>query len=363
MNEMILLGAGASVEAGILPSKKITPELYKGLMTEDKTVLLFLARGMMNHRVRMWAASRFNIPTMRDSQDIYEAWDMKDEPFYPDVDIEELYSAVELLAEGDKIQHSAFLQWDEMTKAITGWPHAFENLAKLMRREVARMMVITDPKRVDYLSPILDLSRQQPGVTVANLNWDNAIELLASEGNVVVDSGLNGWCETGSFQKQDLGITLLKLHGSCSWAYSNERGVMVHEVVQEIDPQALESRETRPAVIFGLRNKLTAAGPFMDMLRAFKDNLSSADRLTIIGYSFRDEHVNVHIAGWLNQHPESRIVVIDPDFDTSKQDFVVALRKGLPAGRIKRFPQRLEAGDQKPTRDGLKEWLDHINAT
>jgi len=295
---------------------------------------------------------------------------MQDEPFHPDVDIEELYSAVELLAEGDKIQHAAFLEWDEMVKAITLWPHAFNDLAQLMRREVARMMVITDPSKIGYLSPILDLSRRQPGMTIASLNWDNAIELLARTGSVAISSGLDGWRETGSFHKQSLGITLLKLHGSCTWAYCRERSVLVHEVVNEIDPETLNSRDTRPAVIFGLRNKLTASGPFMDMLRAFKDNLSFAQRLTIIGYSFRDEHVNVHIREWLNRRPETQLVVIDPDFSTSTERFASELRETLPANRLKRFPQRFSEGTAKLTegdlkvytRTALKECLDHINA-
>jgi len=374
MKEMVLLGAGASVEAGIPTARKATEKLYSVLRnkvmrdgrkgTEDAYLLLFLARGMMNHRVRTWVADRFGMQTMNSRSVTRKAIDLSNEPFHPDVDIEELYSAVELLDEGDKIQHAAFFQLDEWVKAVN-WPDAYKSLAEIMRRETARMMVINDSRKVDYLSPIVELSRRQPGVTVANLNWDNAIELLAKTNGVSANTGLSEWSQKREFRKQTEGITLLKLHGSCTWKYSTEKAKgypLSHDVVQEVaDTEQLNFDKDMPSVIFGLRGKLTAKGPFLDLLRAFREHLSSADRLTIIGYSFRDAHINAPIKEWLISHTDKKLIVVDPGFEKSTESFAKELREEAK-DRVKVIHESC-CDVQAYTRAALKEWLEHIQCS
>jgi hypothetical protein len=71
-----------------------------------------------------------------------------------------------------------------------------------------------------------------------------------------------------------------------------------------------------PMAIFGQRNKLTTEGPFLDLLRHFDEQLQQTDLLTVIGYSFRDEHINFYISKYLNQY-RGKIRVVDPNFETS----------------------------------------------
>ncbi len=66
-----------------------------------------------------------------------------------------------------------------------------------------------------------------------------------------------------------------------------------------------------PAVLFGQHNKLTTNGPFLDLLRAFKDELSQSAILTVVGYSFRDEHINACIAQWLHSDEQRRLVLVN----------------------------------------------------
>jgi hypothetical protein len=67
----------------------------------------------------------------------------------------------------------------------------------------------------------------------------------------------------------------------------------------------------RLAVIFGGRNKLTAEGPFLDLLVKFKENLDSHSHLLVIGYSFRDEHINQCIVRWLGTDVSRSITIVD----------------------------------------------------
>ena len=61
---------------------------------------------------------------------------------------------------------------------------------------------------------------------------------------------------------------------------------MPHSRLRRVTAATVAEESFRPAVSFGQRNKLTAEGPFLDLLRAFQVELAKADRLTVIGYSF-----------------------------------------------------------------------------
>jgi hypothetical protein len=66
----------------------------------------------------------------------------------------------------------------------------------------------------------------------------------------------------------------------------------------------------RSAVIFGGKNKLTAEGPFLDLLFWFRQTLQLSNELVVIGYSFRDDHVNHTILSWLRASDTNRLIVI-----------------------------------------------------
>lgn len=102
-----------------------------------------------------------------------------------------------------------------------------------------------------------------------------------------------------------------------------------------------------PAVIFGGQNKLTAEWPFFDLFRIFQSELSQADRLTVVGYSFRDPHVNQCLSQWLNRNKGSQVCVIDPGFQGNHAEYADCLRRVLTAGRL--------AVIEKPAREGLRE--------
>jgi hypothetical protein len=205
-------------------------------------------------------------------------------------------------------------------KEEPGGGEVFQQTAELMIRALTDLVWIDKPERVQHLIPILNLVASQGVTTVATLNYDNGLELLAASNSIRCETGIDQWSATGAFDPPPNGIFLLKLHGSIDWAlHRNRRSAerpMPHSIIQRTDVSAIRSSRGghRPAVVFGQRNKLTAEGPFLDLLRAFQRELSTTDLLTIVGYSFRDLHINQYISGWLNADKERRIRVIAPDF-------------------------------------------------
>jgi len=91
----------------------------------------------------------------------------------------------------------------------------------------------------------------------------------------------------------------------------------------------------QPAVVFGQRGKLRTEGPFLEMLNQFAEKLQSCDELVVVGYSFRDDHINEYLRTWLNGPQQRHIVVVDPGFPqhNQREDFrweLVAYLRGRP---------------------------------
>ena len=81
-------------------------------------------------------------------------------------------------------------------------------------------------------------------------------------------------------------------------------------MIQSADPDA---DGLPPVVIFGHRRKLRGEGPFLSLLADFERQLAPTDRLVVIGYSFRDDHVNQVIRRWTFERPRE-VVIVDPNW-------------------------------------------------
>ena len=206
----------------------------------------------------------------------------------------------------------------------------YRGLAELMTETLAQIAWVSDSDKVKYLRPILQLTRQQGQLTVATLNYDNTVELLCEASGIEVERGLESWSEEGTFRSDKGGVFLLKLHGSIDWALIQPGQTLERPMARpEVRPVTAEAvgRGYKPAVVFGQRNKLTAEGPFLDLLSAFRRELARAEELVIVGYSFRDAHVNEYISQWINADATRRIVVLDPSFTKSRIDYAVELMR------------------------------------
>ncbi|WP_337288511.1 SIR2 family protein [Candidatus Methylomirabilis sp.] len=391
MREMILLGAGASVEAGVPDTYGMTSkimELFRKdyLMQRYVAVISFVIGGLLfQHGIKG-----------RD-------------PLQEGVNVEELFNAVQLLAERNTLEAAPFVEswhpmvqeldrarlhagsgrlywliYDRLVKAMEsalgslpsgnnrtnprefmrdwvsrvrysgssggfdidrelekvieqakdrpGEGEIFSETAESMIRVLVNIVWIDQAESIAYMKPLVSLVGAQRRLTVATLNYDNSIELLAQSASVSCTTGIDKWSETGSFIPSSDGIFLIKLHGSIDWALEgdqrSEDRPMPHSIIRQVSAGEIKEPGFRPGVIFGQRNKLTAEGPFLDLLRAFQQELSRSDILTVVGYSFRDDHVNEYISQWLNQSKERKMRIINPHFDRSPSPY---------AGQLSRF--------------------------
>jgi hypothetical protein len=89
---------------------------------------------------------------------------------------------------------------------------------------------------------------------------------------------------------------------------------MEYRTVQQAPEGYAFDDERPPVVAFGLRGKMRASGPFLSLLTEFEKQLAAAQRLLVIGYSFRDDHVNEIIRRWTRGDIARTVTVVDPSF-------------------------------------------------
>ena len=172
---------------------------------------------------------------------------------------------------------------------------------------------VSERARVGYMLPLFEATKGKR-VTIATLNYDNVVELACHAAGRECSVGLDRWNAKGAFDFTDADVALMKLHGSVDWMWSHllsPAGYTETEVVPTpMEPDGFSGHH--PVVVFGQRDKLTTAGPFLDLLASFRRELAAASHVVVAGYSFRDEHINHYLHRWLAADSANRMTIINP---------------------------------------------------
>lgn len=310
MPDMILLGAGASRDAGIPTayemsiriSEQITqfaaPYGDTGIFSELKRFAFFVAGGMLLRQGSMGA-----------------------DPFYG-VNVEELFQALQMLRDKNSLVISGLITWHPEIEALwrrksatstSSYELFFGDLERLFAHALINLTHISDPATVSYLEPLRRPLAHQNKLVVATLNYDRSFEMMADANSQPYIPVINDFTVL-----QNQGLFLLKVHGSIDWQteYTNPdaSAPISLQTIRQATAAEMGQPGYSPGIIFGAGNKLTAQGPYLDLLRAFQQELAAATRLTVVGYSFADEHINEFIGRWINSDVSHMLTIVDPGF-------------------------------------------------
>ncbi|MBN2890555.1 MAG: SIR2 family protein [Bacteroidales bacterium] len=203
------------------------------------------------------------------------------------------------------------------------------------------------------------------------LNYDNLFNSILEEENI--------HCFDGFYENDDYysRADVLKissdtesnihynLHGSAYWkVLSTDKNQMPNpEIVQlkgihlqmndSVATMQIEKGKTLQVsnIITGYqksqKSKLT---PFRQFHSSFDNDCYTADKITIVGYSFNDEHVNEAIKIALRYNNNLKIEIVDPSFIKNDMDYIFSLNI---------FPF-IESWDMKPlkTAENLYSYFD-----
>lgn len=227
----------------------------------------------------------------------------------------------------------------EPAREVPGGGVIYGQARDFLYRELKNHVFIRDNRDLSYLDPLV-IAAERDQFSIATLNYDNSIELVAKRLGIEIDNGLKAWRDRGEigFGRFDA-IPFRKLHGSITWSSVPDHGEskrypLPRLVIQEATNEEIDQPEYKPALIFGGRNKLTAEGPFLELLRDFRERLNHSSNLMVIGYSFADDHINEILTQWLNKMEDARVTIVNgPNFSTEARGFARKLL-AIPGDRI-----------------------------
>jgi hypothetical protein len=158
--------------------------------------------------------------------------------------------------------------------------------------------------------PMLKLLRRFTGVQLYTTNYDLVIEEALSQLGVAdtgVDTGWRGstkrtldtqlWGTRPDFTKP----LLTKLHGSVNWSW-------VRDEIHISDPAYKGDHKRHPILYPGFKGR-PAQEPFSLFHRHLQHALRDADLVIVIGFAFRDEHINQLFIDEVG--PRTAVYVID----------------------------------------------------
>lgn len=148
-------------------------------------------------------------------------------------------------------------------------------------------------------------------VPVVTLNYDNVAELSAArEGR---EFRVVPFAHRESPQEDQ--PSLVKVHGSCDLFHGGttrgrdrDGGWSYSQILR--DPQGDDLDFRRRLMIFGGGNKLRPLPALLDAYLDARAILRNASRVVVVGYSFRDDHINA-----LLERDKGEVVVCDPSTD------------------------------------------------
>lgn len=357
----VLLGAGASRDAGLPLTEELARELVESFDRELSAM-------------DQWARPRQE-PVVRALHVTYgamvsHATEQGASPLTA-VNVERLVSAIRLLSGRRDHEAAAFVQaWKPVVEEVDAHPLPLDDsdlrrhigldgdfrfevnglaqdIASIARATVAPgdgstfreledqllrriCSLLAGPEDVSYLSPLFELAAEQVGgLDITTLNYDRTVEIAAEQHGIRVDTGMGRW-EPGQplvFEAQNGVVNLIKPHGSIDWARissTQRQRLEGHPLVQHVyrtgithSPDPDFDNASRPLIVIGDREKLETDGPTLALMRAFEESLLRASRLLVVGYSFGDKHVNTVVRNWLNADPDRTITIVDPGWPDS----------------------------------------------
>lgn len=329
----VLLGAGASVDAGLPHSHRLTERLVESISGAGSTgirdALYQVVGAIIAHDAKMGGNP------------------------YSGIDAERVFTAVKMLAERDDLEIAPFISnWNDSRsggRLPFGWasdfekalnakkPYSVERLFRdgvgkltaasvssavyggLMGQMLGRLQTILTAKDIGHFAYLYPLFELPAPVSIATLNYDLGVESAAQLYNIGLDRGAWGGGFDWSWRADSM-YRLLKLHGSLDWDKGKAREALSGADSLDEDAAVVEAElkksfgMTTPEIVFGAREKLQAEGPFLAMLLEFSRWLQATNHLIVVGYSFRDEHINVLIRDWLEGHASPELTIVDPSF-------------------------------------------------
>ena len=332
-NEIILLlGAGASVEADIPDSNDMVRKIESAVSGESS----------------YWSCFKDLYRYIRSSVFYADGLDGVFGDAVP-FNIERLVNVLDELRKKERHTLYPFVgAWNPKLVDVAG--AEFEHVHKFRDAiiNVLRSQWVTLPKRekAEYYKGLLRFQKEYGyPLRVFSLNYDLCVEETCGLENVrrgFFDRKWD-WRLFDETTDDPLPLLLYKLHGSTDWYFTEDGSVTYSDSTSNITNEEI-------ALIFGTSYKLQYVDPFLFLAYELRRwTLDTARVIVCIGYGFNDDHINGILQQSLRQNRERKLLaVVGPGHTATAIDKEQSISKLLKA----------ENDQVKAQVCGAKEFLD-----
>ena len=301
---ILLLGAGASVEAGIPDSNDMVREI----------------ENIVSGEAPEW--SRF--------KDLYRY--IKSSVLYADglkgifgdnvpFNIERLVNVLDELRKKERHTLYPFVgAWNPKLLDVAG--NEFENVHEFRSAIIHilrnKWIALPEREKAGYYSGLMRFQNEyEYPLRVFSLNYDLCVEETCGLKNV--QRGFSGrewdWRLFDETSDDPLPLLLYKLHGSTDWHFTNNGMVTYSDSTSSITDEDV-------ALIFGTSYKLQYVDPFLFLAYELRRwTLDSARVIVCVGYGFNDDHINGILKQSLRQNWQRKLLaVVGPSSETTVND-------------------------------------------
>ena len=338
---VLLLGAGASVDAGLPDGRGLVDGFRSTVNDEDHTLLDGVLDALKEHVIPNGV-----------------------------LDVELILSALDSLAAREEQVLSAFVRKGGWAKRTSAPREKYEALQQALYSHIRRALSV-DIDRTRYLDPLLDLVAPYGSLDIFSVNYDLAIELMCERLREPYTDGFDPTWNPALLGESRFTVRLHKLHGSLLWYRSQLQDSRVLKL-------AVPPTQVRKATYFtgeslsdvllypARTEKSVSTEPHASLIERFRSRLREASLIIAIGHSFRDAHVRSIVLEGLVLNSKARLLLVDPHGAEVLEASDRLLGDGLTfravANRIHLLPQRAsDALTNHGLRDVVRDTLSLVD--
>jgi hypothetical protein len=314
---LILLGAGASVDAGIPASGNMVDDLERLLLEEED-----------------WKVYRELYNFVKSSILYGEGLDGR---FGRQVNynIERLvYTLSELEQNRRHILYPFVQGWTPRLPELANVD--FEKISELKKKITGRLkntwILIDNYDEATYYKSLIRFQEQyQYPLRIFTLNYDLCVERACRE-TVKIERGFNEdrSLDVRRFEDdpdQSPEIFLYKVHGSIDWRKDKYGSLTFSDEAGSGSACELE-------IIFGTNQKMQYAEPYLFLIHEFRKYCLHTKLILIIGYSFGDDHINGIMSQALSADDQRKILSISPGSNKEEMREFIAQKLSVLVDQI-----------------------------
>jgi hypothetical protein len=181
-------------------------------------------------------------------------------------------------------------------------------------KDFIKAKAIVSERSVDYLDPLRGFLLDQRPVDIVSVNYDTCMEQFCSSRRLALEDGFDVRWNAANFAREHTDFRLYKLHGSVTWFQSDRGGYLKLPVMTPESQIELISGEKAQNLMLYPMQKWGYAEPLLELLLIVKHTLESEECrfLVAAGYSFRDEHVRTILWDAARRNQAMHVILVDP---------------------------------------------------